>query len=133
MGAIDRQLLRLSVLSICIGIILLFVIFQFMSRGIRNREIKLEQRNQLLRRTNQKLAQAYKSVGLGALSGHLMHSLKTPLTHLQLIARRGGRKKEIDAKELQNVHLNIRELVSESLQALKEFENQKISYQVTDR
>ena len=130
-GAIDRQLLRLSVLSICSGIILLFVIFQFMSRGIRNREIKLEQRNQLLRITNQKLAQAYKSVGLGALSGHLMHSLKTPLTHLQLIAREAEEKKEIDAKELQNVHLNIRELVSESLQALKEFENQNISYQIT--
>ena len=102
-----------------------------MSRGIRNREIKLEQRNQLLRITNQKLAQAYKSVGLGALSGHLMHSLKTPLTHLQLIAREAEEKKEIDAKELQNVHLNIRELVSESLQALKEFENQNISYQIT--
>ena len=128
---LDRQLLRPSVLSICSGIILLFVIFQFMSRGIRNREIKLEQRNQLLRITNQKLAQAYKSVGLGALSGHLMHSLKTPLTHLQLIAREAEEKKEIDAKELQNVHLNIRELVSESLQALKEFENQNISYQIT--
>ena len=50
-----------------------------MSRGIRNREIKLEQGNQLLQITNQKLAQAYKSVGLGALSGHLMHSLKTLL------------------------------------------------------
>ena len=65
---IDRQLLKLSVLSICSGVVLLFVIFQFMSRGIRNREIKLEQGNQLLHRTNQKLAQAYKSVGLGALS-----------------------------------------------------------------
>ena len=70
-------------------------------------------------------------MGLGALSGHLMHSLKTPLTHLQLIAREAEEKKEIDAKELQNVHLNIRELVSESLQALKEFENQNISYQIT--
>ena len=60
-----------------------------------------------------------------------MHSLKTPLTHLQLIAREAEEKKEIDAKELQNVHLNIRELVSESLQALKEFENQNISYQIT--
>ena len=60
-----------------------------------------------------------------------MHSLKTPLTHLQLIAREAEEKKEIDAKELQNVHLNIRELVSESLQALKEFEYQNISYQIT--
>ena len=130
-GAIDRQLLRLSVLSICIGIILLFVIFQFMSRGIRNREIKLEQRNQLLRITNQKLAQAYKSVGLGALSGHLMHSLKNSSYPSSIDCKEAEEKKEIDAKELQNVHLNIRELVSESLQALKEFENQNISYQIT--
>ena len=31
--AIDRQLLKLSVLSICSGVVLLFVIFQFMIRG----------------------------------------------------------------------------------------------------
>ena len=119
----------LLIITIVLGT--LFVIFQFMSKRIREREVKLEEGNHLLHRTNQKLAQAYKSVGLGALSGHLMHSLKTPLTHLQLIAREAEEKKEIDAKELQNVHLNIRELVSESLQALKEFENQNISYQIT--
>ena len=129
--AIDKQLLKLSVLSICSGIVLLFVIFQFMSNGIRNREIKLEQGNQLLHRTNQKLAQAYKSVGLGALSGHLMHSLKTHLTHLQMIVREAKEKKEIDPKELQEIHGNMRDLVSQSLQALKEFETKKISYQVT--
>ena len=129
--AIDRQLLKLSVLSICSGIVLLFVIFQFMSNGIRNREIKLEQGNQLLHRTNQKLAQAYKSVGLGALSGHLMHSLKTHLTHLQMIVREAKEKKEIDPKELQEIHGNMRDLVSQSLQALKEFETKKFSYQVT--
>ena len=129
--AIDRQLLKLSVLSICSGIVLLFVIFQFMSRGIRNREIKLEHGNQLLHKTNQKLAQAYKSVGLGALSGHLMHSLKTPLTHLQMIVREAKDKKEIDPKELQAIHGNMRDLVSQSLQTLREFETKKISYQVT--
>ena len=129
--AIDRQLLKLSVLSICSGIVLLFVIFQFMSRGIRNREIKLEHGNQLLHKTNQKLAQAYKSVGLGALSGHLMHSLKTPLTHLQIIAKEAEEKKAIDGKELQAIHGNMRDLVSQSLQTLREFETKKISYQVT--
>ena len=129
--AIDRQLLKLSVLSICSGIVLLFVIFQFMSRGIRNREIKLEHGNKLLHKTNQKLAQAYKSVGLGALSGHLMHSLKTPLTHLQMIVREAKDKKEIDPKELQAIHGNMRDLVSQSLQTLREFETKKISYQVT--
>ena len=129
--AVDRQLLTFSLLSFCCVVIVLFLIFYFMIRGIRNREIRLEQGNQLLQRTNQKLAQAYKKVGLGALSGHLMHSLKTPLTHLQMIAREAEEKREVDVKELQKIHLNIRELVSESLQALKEFENQKVSYQVT--
>lgn len=129
--AIDRQLLKVSVLSICSGIVLLFVIFQFMSRGIRNREIKLEQGNQLLHRTNQKLAQAYKTVGLGALSGHLMHSLKTPLTHLQMIAKEAEDKKVIDANELKDIHHRIGEIVSESLQALQDFETQNISYKVT--
>ena len=48
-----------------------------------------------------------------------------------MIAREAEEKREVDVKELQKIHLNIRELVSESLQALKEFENQKVSYQVT--
>ena len=130
-GAIDKQLLKLSVLSISTGIILLFVIFQFMSKRIREREVKLEEGNHLLHRTNQKLAHAYKTLGLGALSGHLMHSLKTPLTHLQMISREAEEKKEIDPKELKEIHANMRDLVSQSLEALKEFENKKISYQVT--
>ncbi len=130
-GAIDKQLLRLSLLSIGTGIILLFVIFQFMSRRIIEHEVKLEEGNNLLHRTNQKLAQAYKTLGLGALSGHLMHSLKTPLTHLQMIAREAEEKKEIDAQELKEIHGNMRDLVSQSLEALKEFENKKISYQIT--
>ena len=75
-----------------------------MSRRIRNREIKLEQGNQLLHRTNQKLAQAYKSVGLGALSGHLMHSLKTPLTHLQMIAREAEEKKKLMQRNCKEIH-----------------------------
>ena len=102
-----------------------------MSRRIIEHEVKLEEGNNLLHRTNQKLAQAYKTLGLGALSGHLMHSLKTPLTHLQMIAREAEEKKEIDAQELKEIHGNMRDLVSQSLEALKEFENKKISYQIT--
>ena len=60
-----------------------------------------------------------------------MHSLKTPLTHLQMISREAEEKKEIDPKELKEIHGNMRDLVSQSLEALKEFENKKISYQVT--
>ena len=102
-----------------------------MSRRIIEREVKLEEGNHLLHRTNQKLAQAYKTLGLGALSGHLMHSLKTPLTHLQMIAREAEEKKEVDAEELKEIHGNMRDLVSQSLEALKEFEIKKISYQIT--
>ena len=123
--AVDRQLLTFSLLSFCCVVIVLFLIFYFMIRGIRNREIRLEQGNQLLQRTNKKLAQAYKKVGLGALSGHLMHSLKTPLTHLQMIAREAEEKREVDVKELQKIHLNIRELVSESYRLSKNLKTKK--------
>ena len=64
-------------------------------------------------------------MGLGALSGHLMHSLKTPLTHLQMIVREAKEKKAIDGKELQAIHGNMRDLVSQSLQTLREFETKK--------
>ena len=65
------------ILTILSGSIMLFIIFRFMSIRIQAREKQLENKNHLLEKTNQKLAQAYKTVSLGALTGHLMHALKT--------------------------------------------------------
>jgi signal transduction histidine kinase len=85
----------------------------------------------MLQRTNKKLAQAYKTVSLGALTGHLMHALKTPLTHLQIITREAESEKDIDPKELQSVQIQIKDLVTQTLNSLKEIEEQKKYFQIT--
>ncbi len=130
-GLIDQEIKRLGLTSFFTGSLLLFLIFKFLSDRLKDREVKLEQKNSLLQKTNQKLAQSYKSVGLGALSGHLMHSLKTPLTHLQMITKEAEERKEIDVQELREVQMRIGELVSQSLHSLQDVENRQTAYTVS--
>ena len=130
-GVIDQEIKRLGLISFFTGTLLLFLIFKFLSDRLKDREVKLEEKNSLLQKTNQKLAQSYKSVGLGALSGHLMHSLKTPLTHLQMITKEAEERKEIDVQELREVQMRIGELVSHSLHSLQDVENQQTAYTIS--
>lgn len=130
-GVIDQEIKRLGLISFLTGSLLLFLIFKFLSDRLKDREVKLEEKNSLLQKTNQKLAQSYKSVGLGALSGHLMHSLKTPLTHLQMITKEAEERKEIDLQELREVQIRIGELVSQSLHSLQDVENRQTAYTIS--
>jgi len=130
-GVIDQEIKRLGLISFFTGTLLLFLIFKFLSDRLKDREVKLEEKNSLLQKTNQKLAQSYKSVGLGALSGHLMHSLKTPLTHLQMITKEAEERKEIDVQELREVQLRIGELVSQSLHSLQDVEDRQTAYTIS--
>jgi signal transduction histidine kinase len=130
-GVIDQEIKRLGLTSFFTGTLLLFLIFKFLSDRLKDREVKLEEKNSLLQKTNQKLAQSYKSVGLGALSGHLMHSLKTPLTHLQMITKEAEERKEIDLQELREVQMRIGELVSQSLHSLQDVENRQTAYTIS--
>jgi signal transduction histidine kinase len=130
-SVIDQEIKRLGLISFFTGTLLLFLIFKFLSDRLKDREVKLEEKNSLLQKTNQKLAQSYKSVGLGALSGHLMHSLKTPLTHLQMITKEAEERKEIDVQELREVQMRIGELVSQSLHSLQDVENQQTAYTIS--
>ncbi len=130
-GVIDQEIKRLGLISFFTGTLLLFLIFKFLSDRLKDRELQLEEKNSLLQKTNQKLAQSYKSVGLGALSGHLMHSLKTPLTHLQMITKEAEERKEIDVQELREVQIRIGELVSQSLHSLQDVEDRQTAYTIS--
>ena len=130
--AIDTQLLQQGILIILSGGVLLYMIFRFLSQRIQEREQALEAKGELLQKTNRKLAQSYKSASLGALTGHLMHSLKSPLTNLQSIV--GQENQDINPpkpNELRMIHSQIQELVSQSLLALQEIEEQKKSYELS--
>lgn len=130
--AIDTQLLQQGILIILSGGVLLYMIFRFLSQRIQEREQALEAKGELLQKTNRKLAQSYKSASLGALTGHLMHSLKSPLTNLQSIV--GQENQDVNPpkpNELRMIHSQIQELVSQSLLALQEIEEQKKSYELS--
>ena len=130
-SVIDQEIKKLGLISFLTSSLLLFLIFKFLSDRLKDREVKLEEKNSLLQKTNQKLAQSYKSVGLGALSGHLMHSLKTPLTHLQIITKEAEERKEIDVEELREVQMRIGGLVSQSLHSLQDVENRQTAYTIS--
>ena len=130
--AIDAQLLKQGILIILFGGVLLYLIFRFLSQRIQEREQELEAKGELLQKTNQKLAQSYKSASLGALTGHLMHSLKSPLTNLQsIVGQESQDATPPKPNELRVIHSQIQELVTQSLLALQEIEEQKKSYQLT--
>lgn len=128
---VDKHLASLGSLSFASGVLLLFVIFLYLNRSIRDREFKLEERNSLLQRTNRKLAKVYKTVSLGALTGHLMHSLKTHLTQLQFIAGQADAKKNFDPSDLRTIHSQMRDLVNDSLLSLQEIEDRKNFYELS--
>tara|TARA_B100001093_G_scaffold505114_2_gene561951 strand:+ start:1189 stop:2511 length:1323 start_codon:yes stop_codon:yes gene_type:complete len=126
--AIDQQLLKQGFFIIGAGSLLLFFIFQLLSKRIQEREDMLESKNRLLERTNLKLAQAYKTTSLGAITSHLMHSLKSPLTSLHAISRETGKD---SPEDIRSVHRQIQDLVSESLNALQEVDQKKKSYELS--
>ena len=131
-NAIDAQLLQQGALIILCGAVLLFVIFRSLSLRIQERERELVAKGELLQKTNLKLAQSYKSASLGALTGHLMHSLKSPLTNLQsIVGKENQNSHPPHPDELRLIHAQIQELVSQSLLALQEIEEQKKSYDLS--
>ena len=113
-SVIDEGFIEQGLYVLLFGSVLLFSIFSFMSLRIQSRERTLEHRNLLLQKTNQKLAQLYKTTSLGALTGHLMHSLKNPLNNLQIIAKEANENQSVDSIALQDTHNRLRDLVSQS-------------------
>ena len=132
-SVIDEGFIEQGLYVLLFGSVLLFSIFSFMSLRIQSRERTLKRRNLLLQKTNQKLAQLYKTTSLGALTGHLMHSLKNPLNNLQIIAKEANENQSVDSIALQDTHNRLRDLVSQSLLSLQEIEDSQKLYEMSLR
>ena len=129
---IDQTLLKQGALLGLAALILLAFVYQNLINKILAKESLLEERSHILEETNRKLSQAYKSAGLGAMTGHLLHGLKTPLTSLKSISSNLYRdeNKLADSTLRKNVE-NIQNQVSRALTSIRELEEDKISYTLT--
>jgi len=84
---IDTTLVKQGSGLMIFAVVLLWSIFLMMIRRIQAKEKLLIEKTEVLKQTNQELSRAYKTTSLGALTGHLMHALKSPLTALNDLAR----------------------------------------------
>ena len=67
---------------------------------------------------------------IGALTGHLMHALKTPLSQLQLIVGEARENKDINPKELEMIQIEC-DLVSQSLQSSRNRKPEEVCIQMS--
>ena len=87
---LDRHLLLQATLTFVVGGGLLVVVFAASFRQLRRMNRLLTERTQSLLQANQELALAAKTSAVGAVTAHLIHGLKNPLSGLQnFVASRG--------------------------------------------
>jgi len=126
---IDSTLLKQGSLLCLSALFLLWIIFRALTRTIHSKEKLLLEKTEVLKKTNLQLTQAYKSTSLGALTGHLMHALNSPLTTLSSLSKEqdfmsNERSREDAQLTIQKIH----QLVRQALDSLKEVEKGEVSY-----
>jgi signal transduction histidine kinase len=126
---IDSTLLKQGSLLCLSALFLLWIIFRALTRTIHTKEKLLLEKTEVLKKTNQQLTQAYKTTSLGALTGHLMHALNSPLTTLSSISKdQDFLSSESSREDTQQTIQKIHQLVRQALDSLKEVEKGEISY-----
>lgn len=126
---IDSTLLKQGSLLCLSALFLLWIIFRALTRTIHAKEKLLLEKTEVLKKTNQQLTQAYKTTSLGALTGHLMHALNSPLTTLSSISKdQDFLSTESSREDTQQTIQKIHQLVRQALESLKEVEKGEISY-----
>jgi signal transduction histidine kinase len=126
---IDTTLIKQGSGLMIFSIVLLWSIFLMMIRRIQAKEKLLIEKTEVLKQTNQELSRAYKTTSLGALTGHLMHALKSPLTALNDLARDPSTLiKEDSIADIRFTIQQMEGLVHQALETIKETEKGEISY-----
>jgi signal transduction histidine kinase len=120
---IDAALIKQGVLIGLTMLVILWLIFKIMIGRIFVKEKLLLERTEVLKKTNEELSRAYKTTGLGAMTGHLMHGLRGQLTNLQNLVT--------EDKNAQQQIRQIQQLVQQSLGSIKEMQDGEIAYSLS--
>ena len=128
--ALDGKLIRQGLFAFTGGGGLILLVFISFLRRLRRSQDALAERSQKLVESNQRLAQACKAAGVGAVTSHLMHALKNPLAGLREYARerREEGEDEETAQLLTEATDRMQTMVEDTLGTLSETEADEATY-----
>jgi len=128
--ALDEKLIRQGLFAFTGGGGLILVVFISFLRRLRRSQEALAERTVKLVESNQRLAQACKSAGVGAVTSHLMHALKNPLAGLRDYAREQREKGDggEDGRLLTEATDRMQAIIQETLGTLSETEADEATY-----
>ena len=128
-NAIKSQVIKQGLVVFLFGSILLLFVFNLFFKRLQKAETQLLAKTQDLKHTNQRLVMACKTAGLGAITAHLMHAIKSPLMGLKNLELGGDKAgSKIADQALQSTTKQIENMVHETMNCLKEYELDEESY-----
>jgi signal transduction histidine kinase len=128
--ALDGKLIRQGLFAFTGGGGLIMFVFLAFLRRLRRSQEALAERTERLAESNQRLTQASKAAGVGAVTSHLMHALKNPLAGLREYAREqreDGADRET-ARLLTETTDRMQTMVEDTLATLSETEADEAAY-----
>jgi signal transduction histidine kinase len=128
-NAIKSQVIKQGLIVFLFGSILLLFVFGLFFKRLQKAEAQLLAKTEDLKHSNQRLVMACKTAGLGAITAHLMHAIKSPLMGLKNLELDGDKAdSKIAEQALQSTTKQIENMVHETMNCLKEYELDEESY-----
>jgi signal transduction histidine kinase len=128
-NSIKSQVIKQGLIVFLLGSILLLFVFSLFFKRLQKTELQLLAKTEDLKYSNQRLVMACKTAGLGAITAHLMHAIKSPLMGLKnLELGEDKADSKLAAQALQSTTKQIENLVHETMNCLKEYELDEESY-----
>jgi len=126
--AIDKEIMQQGLWAFAIGAGLLSLIFRILLTRLLRSERELLSKSTSLKEANLRLSQACKTAGVGAVTAHLMHALKSPLMGLKNLELDSGEHVESTEKNLRATTRKIENLITQTLNTLRECDLNEESY-----
>lgn len=127
-AAIEEEILQQGLLAFAFGAGLLFLIFRILLIRLLRSERELLSKSTSLKEANIRLSQACKTAGVGAVTAHLMHALKSPLMGLKNLEIEAGDRMEATEENLRATTRKIENLIAQTLNTLRECDLNEESY-----
>jgi signal transduction histidine kinase len=128
-NSIKSQVIKQGLIVFLLGSILLLFVFSLFFKRLQKTELQLLAKTEDLKYSNRRLVMACKTAGLGAITAHLMHAIKSPLMGLKnLELGEDKADSKLAAQALQSTTKQIENLVHETMNCLKEYELDEESY-----
>jgi signal transduction histidine kinase len=126
--SIDDEIIQHGLWAFAIGAGLLFLIFRILLTRLLRSERELLNKTNNLKEANLRLSQACKTAGVGAVTAHLMHALKSPLMGLKNLEIDSGERLEATEENLRATTRKIENLIAQTLNTLRECDLNEESY-----